>query len=70
MFGGANRKKSEQDGLKVYLHHFSCHIFGKKSAHKNAEIMRALRAEAQRIAMKHYGWTVEQFIERYGKNYL
>lgn len=70
VFGGANRKKSEQYGLKVYLHHYRCHIFGKDSVHRNAEIAQALKAKAQKKAMQHYGWTIEQFREIFGKNYI
>lgn len=70
VFGGANRKKSEKYGLKVYLHHSSCHIFGKNSVHVNAKVDRAVKRIAQKRAMKHYGWTTEQFIEIFGKNYL
>ncbi len=70
IFGASNRDKSEKYGLKVYLHHNKCHIFGRNSVHQNADINRALKAEAQKIAMAHYGWSVEDFIKIFGKNYL
>lgn len=70
VFGAANKRKSEKYGLKVYIHHSKCHIFGKNSVHKNAEVDRALKAIAQKIAMRHYGWTIEQFREIFGKNYI
>jgi hypothetical protein len=70
VFGASNRKKSEKYGLKVYIHHSKCHIFGKVSVHHNAELDRALKAKAQKIAMKHYGWTTEEFIKIFGKNYI
>lgn len=70
IFGGANRKLSEKYGLKVYIHHHNCHIFGKNSVHQNAEINNALKAKAQKIAMEHYGWTVEDFRKIFGKSYL
>lgn len=70
IFGGANRQLSEKYGLKVYIHHNQCHIFGENSVHRNAEISDKLKQIAQQEAMKHYGWTVEQFIEIFGKNYL
>jgi hypothetical protein len=38
--------------------------------HQNKEIRRALQARVQAIAMKHYGWTIEQFIKIFRKNYL
>jgi hypothetical protein len=70
VYGGANRKKSEKYGLKVYLHHSECHIFGKNSVHGNAEVNKALKQKAQIRAMKVYGWTVDDFIKIFGKNYL
>ena len=67
VFSGANRKKSEKYGLKVYLCHDRCHLNG---VHKKADLNRWLRARAQKIAMNHYGWSVEDFIKIFGKNYL
>jgi hypothetical protein len=67
---GANRKLSEKYGLKVYLHHNTCHIFGENSVHGNAKVMKKLQAYAQKVAMAHYGWSVEDFIKIFGKNYL
>lgn len=70
VFGASNRKKSEQYGLKVYIHHNKCHIFGENSVHKNAKVDRALKKLVQKKAMHHYGWTTEEFIRRFGKNYI
>ena len=70
VFNGADRTKSEEYGLTVYLHHDKCHIFGKDSVHKNNEIRFRLCAYAQRRAMEHYGWGLEDWIERFGRNYL
>ena len=70
VFGASNRKKSEKYGLKVYIHHSKCHIFGENSVHCNAKINRALQAFVQKKAMRHYGWTIEQFREIFGKNYI
>ena len=67
VFSGANRKKSERYGLKVYLCHNSCHLYG---VHKNAELNRRLRADVQKKAMEYYGWTTEDFIKLFGKNYI
>lgn len=58
VFGGALRKKSEKYGLTVRLHHNRCHIFGRKAVHNDAEISNRLKAEAQTIAMEHYGWSL------------
>lgn len=70
VFFGANRKKSEKYGLKVYIHHHKCHIFGKDSVHQNAKVDKALKAMVQQRAMQHYGWTIEEFIKIFGKSYL
>ena len=70
MFGGSNRNKSEKYGLTIYLHHNKCHIFGKQAIHKNAELNRTIKAIAQEKAMQHYGWSIEDFIKIFGKNYL
>ena len=70
VFGGAYRKKSEAYGLKVYLHHCECHIFGKNSVHQNVRINNKLKAIAQRKAMEYYGWDVDTFRSIFGKNYL
>lgn len=67
VFSGANRKKSERYGLKVYLCHTSCHLYG---VHKNAKLNRQLRANVQKKAMEHFGWTTEDFIKIFGKNYI
>ncbi len=70
IFGGANRKKSERYGLVVHLCHNDCHIFGEKAAHKNAETMLELHKYGQEKAMREQGWSVEDFIKVFGKNYL
>ena len=72
VFGGckAIRDKSEHYGLTVYLHHMSCHEFGEKAVHVNAEVNRALQSKVQKIAMEHYGWTVEEWRKLFYKNYL
>ncbi|MEE0175020.1 MAG: hypothetical protein U0H79_04445 [Eubacterium sp.] len=70
VFNASNRNKSEQYGLTVYLHHNSCHCFGTKSAHKNQQTALSLKRYAQSIAMKRYGWSIDDFIEIFGKNYI
>ena len=68
-FGGAYRAKSKADGLWLLLCHEGCHE-GRDGAHGNPKVQRFIRAYAQGKAMEAYGWTTEQFIMRYGKNYL
>ena len=70
IFGGAYRDKSDRLGLVVPLCHKRCHIFGKDAVHRNAETMRELRKWGQIKAMKEQDWTIEQFIDEFGKNYL
>lgn len=70
VYGGNNRKNSEKYGLKVLLHHYTCHIFGKESVHQNAEVRHALQSMVQKIAMRKYDWTLEQWISIFGKSYL
>lgn len=70
IFGGANRDKSEKYGLVVDLCHNRCHIFGVDAAHRNPDTRRLLRLYGQRKAMREQGWTTEDFIREFGKNYL
>ncbi len=70
IFFGPYRQKSEKYGLTVYLHHFSCHIFGDNAVHKNAEICRELQKETQKIAMKKYNLTIADFHCIFGRNYI
>lgn len=70
VFGGALRKKSERYGLFVWLCHESCHIFGPNSAHGNGDTARMLHERAQRAAMERFGWSREEFREKFYKNYL
>lgn len=70
VFNGSNRKWSEKYGLTVYLHGCKCHRTGQESVHSNAEIREALQAKAQRIAMKHYDWSVEDFRLIFGRSFI
>lgn len=70
IFGGPYRKKSEKYGLTVYLCHNNCHIFGSEAVHRNASNMLMVKQYGQRKAMQEQGWTIEEFIKEFGKNYL
>lgn len=70
LFGGAYRKKSEKYGLVVDLCHHDCHIFGKYAVHNNKDTMQKLHEYGQRKAMEEQGWTTEDFIREFGRNYL
>lgn len=69
VFGGANRKKSEQYGLKVWLCH-SHHNEPPHGVHFNINANQQLKATAQLKAMAHYGWSINDFRGVFGKNYL
>lgn len=64
MNGTAYRTKSDEDGLVVYLHP-TCHQW----LHNHPMSMRTFKQRAQRYYEANIG-TREQFIKRYGKNYL
>lgn len=70
IFGGPFRKKSDKYGLTVDLCHDTCHIFGPDAVHQNRETMLEVKRYGQRKAMNENGWTTEQFIKEFGKNYL
>lgn len=69
VFNGANRKLSEKYGLVIYLR-ADWHNMEKYSIHMDAALDRRIKAEVQQIAMEHYGWSVDDFIRIFGKNYL
>ena len=70
IFNASNRDLSEKYGLFVYLCHYSCHIFGKNSVHKNNAVAYELKQKAEKEAMQRYGWSVEEFIKIFGRNYI
>lgn len=69
VFGGANRKASDRYGLTVRLCH-KCHNEPPHGVHHNATNPKKLQRRVQRIAMRHYKWSVEEFRLIFGKNYL
>lgn len=69
IFGGANRKKSEKYGLVVYLCH-NCHNEPPYGVHHNRDEMLRLKQYGQKKAMLEQGWSKEDFIREFGKNYL
>jgi hypothetical protein len=67
-YGTSNRKLSDIDGCGVYL--CVSHHTGSQGVHTNRKVDLALKAQCQLAWMEHYGKSVEDFIERYGKSYL
>jgi hypothetical protein len=67
--GAAYRKKSEQQGLWVYLCK-SCHNIPPNGVHHNRERMDALRATAEQAWIDEYDASIDDFIREFGRNYL
>lgn len=69
-FGTANRKLSEKDGLKVWL--CSYHHRSEKGVHgrDGSTLDCYLKSEAELAYMQHYNKTKEDFIKKYGRNYI
>lgn len=67
---GKNRKKADQDGLTVWLcydHHEGTYGVHGKYGHS---LDMQLKCRAEISWLKYYNKTIEDFIKRYGKNYL
>ena len=67
IFDGPNRRLSEEDGLVVHLCP-SCHNMGPVNVHNNIKIRRILQAKGQMWYEETH--TREEFMKRYGRNYL
>ena len=68
IFAGSDRALSEKYGLTVWL----CarhHNMSSEGVHNNIALDRKLRAIAQRRAMKYYGWSVEDWLKIFRRNY-
>lgn len=38
--------------------------------HKDAALDALLKRQGQRVAMRHYGWSEDEFRARFGENYI
>lgn len=65
VFHGANRTKSKNYGLWLNVC-MDCHAL----IHRDGDLDRALKRQAQRHAMTVYKWTESDFRKRFGKNYV
>lgn len=63
--GNANRKLADKDGLTVFLC-LSCH----SALHDKGIFDLELQQLAEKMWLEHYRKTVDEWISRYGKNYL
>ena len=69
VFPGGLRKKSEKYGAVVDLCHW-CHNEPPNGVHHNRARANLLKQRAQIMLMREQGWTKEDFIREFGKNYL
>lgn len=69
IFGGANRSRSDKDGLFIYLSP-EMHNMSDKGIHFNSQFMDYAHKVGQQAWMDYYNKTTEDFIKEYGKNYL
>lgn len=67
--GRGIRQLSEKYGLKVWLR-ADWHNMSNYGVHFNKELDLSLKQMAQKKAMEHYGWSTEDFIKIFGRNYL
>jgi hypothetical protein len=71
VFNAANRDNSTKYGLVVYLHHeLHNNAPDGYDVHHNRELSDMLKRIAQAKAMEHYGWTLEEWMRKFHKNYL
>lgn len=68
-FGTANRKKSIEDGLVIFLTP-ELHNMSDKGIHFNHAFNMWAKTVAERAWLDYYGKTIDDFIHEYGKNYL
>lgn len=64
-----NRNKSIEDGLVIFLTPEQ-HRTGKNAIHKNYEFWNEVKIIAEKRWCEFYNKTPEQFLKRYGKNYI
>ena len=69
VFFGKNRQKSIEDGCCIYL----CgthHNMSNKGIHFDHELDLKMKQQMENAWLKYYNKTIEDFIKRYGKNYI
>lgn len=69
VYFGKNRKKSIEDGCCVYLcgkHHNQSNA----GVHFNKELDQQLKQDMEYQWMYYYNKSIDDFIKRYGRNYL
>jgi hypothetical protein len=69
VYFGKNRNKSIEDGCCVYL----CpkhHNMSNEGVHFNKQLDLQLKQSMERKWLEYYNKTIDDFIQRYGKNYI
>ena len=69
VYYGKNRQKSIDDGCCIYL----CsthHNMSDKGIHFNHNFDLSVKQKMEQKWLEHYNKTINDFIERYGRNYL
>ena len=69
VFGGSCKKLSEKYGLKIWLR-ADWHNMSNYGIHFDSELNNNIREKAQKKAMEHYNWSIEDFIRIFGRNYI
>lgn len=69
IFFGRNRKKSIEDGCCIYLCGFH-HNLSSEGIHFNHKLDVMIKKEAEKRWCEYYNKTIDDFRERYGRNYL
>ncbi len=69
IFGGSCRKLSEKYGLKIWLR-ADWHNMSNYGIHFDSELNNRVKKVTQKIAMAFYGWSTEDFIRIFGRNYI
>lgn len=64
-----NRAKSIEDGLVIFLTP-ERHRTGRHAIHKDYVFWNEVKKIAEKRWREYYGKTKDEFMERYGKNYL
>ena len=69
MFGVRNRQKSIDDGLVVFLIP-ELHNMSNKGVHFDREFDLYIKKAAEKRWLEYYDKTIDDWISRYGRNYL
>lgn len=68
-YGTANRKKSIEDGLVIFLTP-TMHNMSSQGIHFNRNFDLYAKREGERAWLTYYHKSIDDFIKEYGKNYL